>query len=536
MGGCTSKTQVSEPRVTDQAQVFLPPPLDKTSSFCGSSPSRRPSISAAARAAGATANAISSPLRLSGRQLILRNPGKVHDVYDMEETCLGQGSYGSVLTGTHRMTKSVRAIKVICKEKTRDHSKLDREIEMMKEMDHPNVIKLFETFEDGRATYLAMEFCKGGELFGRVVEVGCLPEPDAATVAQQILRAVFYMHSKGIVHRDLKPENCVFATKEPLAKSVLKVVDFGLSCRFAPGEVLYEKVGAPFYVAPQVLAGRYNNLCDLWSTGVMVYLLLCGYAPFNGKKEAEVLTKVRLGNFVFDDKSWGHVSEDAKDLIRGLLRMDQDLRLTAKQALGHVWIRQTAPGASADSCLSSGTELVNNLRNFRSQNKLKKATLQIIAGQLDDSQLHGLREAFMALDANQDGLLSLSELNAGLERAGVHKKTEDLQLILDGVDTDGSGKIDYTEFLAAALDQLQCVTPDGCWTAFNVFDRDGDGKISVEELQHVLERDGMQEVDGGADRARALLRDADQNGDSVIDFKEFMALMSSTSTVSLVSV
>merc|ERR1712072_1047792 len=170
-------------------------------------------------------------------------------------------------------------------------------------------------------------------------------------------------------------------TKEPIDKNLLKIIDFGLSCKYETGQVLTTKAGTPYYVAPQVLAGKYDQLADLWSCGVIMYVLLCGYPPLFGETDAEVLSKVRLGNFSFNAADWKNVSEDAKNLIRMLLKMNPRDRYTAEQALNHDWIKQKAPKATGASI---GAGLVDNLKGFRSQNKLKKAALHIIANQLDE--------------------------------------------------------------------------------------------------------------------------------------------------------
>jgi len=467
--------------------------------------------------------------KVSGRpvinqsSLVLNNPGKIRDVYNIEDKKIGEGTYGQVCRGIHKSTKAKRAIKIISKAQMKNVRRFREEIEIMKMMDHPNIIKLFESFEDNKNIYLAMELCAGGELFDRIIEAGHLSEKSAAVVTQQILKAIFYMHERSISHRDLKPENFLFLTKDALDKSILKIIDFGLSCRFEPGRYMSTRAGTPFYVAPQVLMGRYDHTCDLWSTGVIMYILLCGYPPFYGRSDQEVLAKVKRGVFAFDDKEWKDVSADAKNLIRGLLRMNPKERITAEKALTHEWITKTAPRA-VDVSLKTNPTLMDNLRNFRMQNKLKKAALHIIAGQLDESQIKGLRETFTALDENSDGFLTMEELKIGLEKAGLKKsKTDtDLQKIVEGMDVDGSGRIDYTEFIAAALDKRSYLSENACWTAFKVFDLDGDGRISLSELTKVL-----AEEENGVDTASAkeLLKGVDLNGDGMIDFQEFMAMM-----------
>merc|ERR1719238_1420269 len=155
-------------------------------------------------------------------------------------------------------TKAQRAVKSIAKQQMKNIDRFKAEIAIMKIMDHPNIIKLYESFEDHRNIYLILELCTGGELFDRIIDSGHFTEVQAAIVMQHMFRAIFYMHENHIVHRDLKPENFLFTTKEPIEKTHLKVIDFGLACKFADGQVLSTKAGTPYYVAPQVLTGKYG--------------------------------------------------------------------------------------------------------------------------------------------------------------------------------------------------------------------------------------------------------------------------------------
>jgi len=454
-------------------------------------------------------------------QFILANPAKVHEVYIMEDKKIGEGTYGSVVKGTHQVTKKVRAIKIISKGQMKNIDRFRREIELMKMMDHPNIIKLYESFEDHRNIYLVMELCAGGELFDKIIESGHFTEVQAAILMQQIVRAIYYMHENHVCHRDLKPENFLFVTKETIEKNFLKIIDFGLSCKFEPNQVLTTKAGTPYYVAPQVLAGKYDQQSDLWSVGVIMYVMLCGYPPFFGETDQEVLAKVRLGNFSFNAADWKNVSEDAKNLIRMLLKMNPRDRYTAEQALNHEWIKNKAPKAAG---VSLQNNFVDNLRGFRSQNKLKKAALHIIAGQLNEDQIKALRETFTALDGNGDGLLTAAEMREGLTKCGLKVIPPDLQQILEDVDSDGSGVIDYTEFLAATLDKRAYLQEDVCWSAFRLFDKNGDGKISPEELKSVLDNDEVQNL-AGAQAIAELMKEIDNNGDGVIDFQEFRHML-----------
>jgi calcium-dependent protein kinase len=250
-----------------------------------------------------------------------------------------------------------------------------------------------------------------------------------------------------------------------------------------------------------------------------MYVVLCGYPPFYGETDAEVLAKVRLGTFNFTDADWKNVSEDAKNLIRNLLKMNPRDRYTAEQALNHVWVRNLAPKAAGVSLQSS---LVDNLKSFRSQNKLKKAALHVIANQLGEVQIKALRDVFMQLDHNGDGLLTAQEMKDGLLKI-CKEIPPDLHNILEEVDSDGSGVIDYTEFLAATLDKKVYMAEDVCWQAFRMFDRNGDGKIDKKEIAQVLNDDGVQNC--AAKELAEIMDEIDQNGDGEIDFDEFMAMM-----------
>jgi calcium-dependent protein kinase len=465
-----------------------------------------------------TKDAKEGGLKHSG--FIIDNQGKITEFYDIDKKKLGEGSYGAVSKCTNKSTGATRAVKSISKAQMKNLDRFKQEIAVMKIMDHPNIIKLFESFEDHRNIYLILELCTGGELFDRIIDSGHFTEVQAAIVMQNMFRAIFYMHENKICHRDLKPENFLFTTKEPIEKTHLKVIDFGLACKFSADQVLTTKAGTPYYVAPQVLAGKYDQSSDMWSLGVIMYVVLCGYPPFYGESDADVLAKVRLGNFSFNAADWKNVSEDAKNLIRMLLKMNPKDRYTAEQSLNHVWVRNKAPKATGVELQSS---LVDNLKGFRSQNKLKKAALHVIASQLGESQIKALRDTFMLLDENGDGLLTAAEMKEGLTQAGLKEIPPDLQQILEEVDSDGSGVIDYTEFLAATLDKKVYMAEDVCWQAFRIFDRNGDGKIDKHEIQNVLNDEKVQNT--AAKDLADIMQEIDKNGDGEIDFQEFMQMM-----------
>mmetsp|Transcript_99269 Transcript_99269/g.155225 ORF Transcript_99269/g.155225 Transcript_99269/m.155225 type:complete len:519 (+) Transcript_99269:60-1616(+) len=477
------------------------------------------------------------PGAVSHEAFIIDNTGKILDFYDLDKQKLGEGSYGSVNKCTHKDTKSVRAVKNISKKGVKDLNKLKRETALMRKMDHPYIIKLYETFEDRERYYLVQELCTGGELFDRIIEAEKFNEKDAALIMKQILSGVNYMHQMTIVHRDIKPENFLLSSKDPIAKTTLKIIDFGLSCYWKKDDPpLKTKAGTPYYVAPEVLKGSYDNACDTWSCGVIMYVILCGYPPFYGDTDNQILTAVKSGKYTYDGDEWKLVSKDAKDLIDRMLTISTEeptivsrkCRCTAEYAMNHTWIKEQAPN-STDAMLN--TKMVDNLKSFRAQNKFKKAVLHVIAGQLEEEKIKALRDTFTTLDANGDGFLTHQELKDGLLKAGIREIPPDLQQIMEEVDSDGSGMIDYTEFLAATLDKKEYLQEDVCWAAFRVFDRNGDGKISTEELRLVLgDEDVSDAMHASAESLKKIIEDIDTNGDGEIDFQEFMQMMRGKNT------
>jgi len=455
------------------------------------------------------------------------NRGKLEDYYRVEKMLLGEGSYGSVQKCENIDTGQLRAVKTITKNLVKNPEQFREEMAIMKLLDHPNIVRLYETFEDQRNVYLILELCTGGELFDRIVADGKFTEQAAASCIQQMLRAINYMHQNYIMHRDLKPENWLLASAEVKTEKMdLKLIDFGLSKRFASGEYASTKAGTPYYVAPEVLEGRYGEQSDVWSIGVIMYILLCGSPPFTGNDTVAVLDSVKRAKPPFDKKEWKRVSSEAKQLLKGLLTRNPATRMNAADALRSPWITMALQGMVGDDAVLTGN-VVSNLKSFAAMNKLKKASLNVIASQLNDIAIKELKELFIAMDDNNDGTLSVGELKEGLKRAGV-AIPPDLADMMDSIDTDGSGVLDYSEFVAATLDKRKYIQEDMCWRAFKTFDVDGGGTIDKEELLKLLGFDSLadqMQVKLTEAEVDAIMNEVDLNRDGKIDFEEFMAMM-----------
>ena len=265
---------------------------------------------------------------------------------------LGAGLGGSVSECVDRPTGVRYAVKTVPKGDQDQTESLSREVALLRDMNYRGIIRLVDVFEDDECVHLVTDLCAGGSLFDRIIKkkVGgdgggrrrCFAEGDASRIVREILGAVSYMHRRGVAHRDIKPENLLFETTEE--DSPVKVIDFGLAREHVGGqdEPMRDSVGSPYYIAPEVLRGEYDRSCDLWSVGVVAYVLLCGYPPFNGADRAGIYRSVLDGRYRFPSRDWDGTSREAIDFVRRLLEVDASRRMTAEQALVHPWIMRSS--------------------------------------------------------------------------------------------------------------------------------------------------------------------------------------------------
>jgi calcium-dependent protein kinase len=236
-----------------------------------------------------------STIKFGKKDFVGKFEGIFLDNYDVIKQ-LGKGGYGKVYRVMNKKTKEIRACKHLSKLSIKNLEKFQREIEILRKADHPNIIKLYEIFESKRSYYLIMEECKGGEVFDRIIEhiqkKDMYSEKDASIILRQMMSAVEYCHNNGIAHRDLKPENLLYLNDGPEDNNPIKVIDFGLSQVISPQRKLKTKVGTAYYVSPEILNGAYSEKCDIWSAGVILYILLSGDPPFNGPSDLAIYKKI----------------------------------------------------------------------------------------------------------------------------------------------------------------------------------------------------------------------------------------------------
>ncbi|KAL4572777.1 hypothetical protein LXL04_019562 [Taraxacum kok-saghyz] len=441
----------------------------------------------------------------------------IRDVYTLGQK-LGQGQFGTtylcteIATGIDYACKSISKRKLISKEDLED---VRREIQIMHHLaGHNNIVTIKGAYEDPLYVHIVMELCNGGELFDRIIQRGHYSERKAAELTKIIVGVVEACHSLGVMHRDLKPENFLLVNRDD--DFSLKAIDFGLSVFFKPGQIFTDVVGSPYYVAPEVLLKHYGPEADVWTAGVILYILLSGVPPFWAETQQGIFDAVLKGEIDFDSDPWPVISDSAKDLIRKMLCSRPSDRLTAHEVLCHPWICEN--GVAPDRALDPA--VLSRLKQFSAMNKLKKMALRVIAESLSEEEIAGLREMFKAMDTDNSGAITFDELKAGLRKFGSTLKDTEIRDLMDAADVDNSGTIDYGEFVAATIHLNKLEREEHLVAAFQYFDKDGSGYITFDELQQACADHNMTDF-----LVEDIIREVDQDNDGRIDYGEFVAMM-----------
>ncbi|CAD8055698.1 unnamed protein product [Paramecium primaurelia] len=429
---------------------------------------------------------------------------------------LGQGGFGSVYQVRHLKTNLIRAAKVIQKQVIDDEQLLISESEILKNLDHPNIVKILEIFNDVQNIYIITECLCGGELIERVRTITNYNEDIAKQYMQQILSAMVYCHNRKIVHRDLKPENILFDDND--INSNLKIIDFGASEKMI-SKKLTTKIGTPYFLAPEILRPNgYDEKVDVWSCGIILYILLIGKAPFRGKNQLETLQLAQKANLNFSGKHWNKISPEAIDLIKLMIQKDPHKRISMKDALNHIWISNQSPKS-----IQFDQEFFKEITKFKGYNNLKVAINQFVTVQISKrEEKQKFLSIFKSLDKNGDGLLSQEEILQGMISVKMDKIESQLMVkdIMDKIDTNHSGRVDFTEFLTASIIQEQQFLKESLKKAFRLFDLDGNGTISRIEIEEIF---GGIQIDNSA--WQDILASCDNNKDGLIEEEEFIALL-----------
>ncbi|KAJ8423368.1 hypothetical protein Cgig2_026786 [Carnegiea gigantea] len=434
---------------------------------------------------------------------------------------LGRGQFGVTYLCTDKKTGQQYACKSISKKKLvtkADKEDMRREIQIMQHMSgQPNIVEFKGAYEDKTSVNLVMELCAGGELFDRIIAKGHYSEKAAATILRQIVNVVHVCHFMGVMHRDLKPENFLLSSKDENA--LLKATDFGLSVFIQEGKIYRDIVGSAYYVAPEVLRRRYGKEIDIWSAGVMLYILLSGVPPFWAETEKGIFDAIVQGHIDFESKPWPSISNGAKDLVRRMLTQDPKKRITSAQVLEHPWLREG--GEASDKPIDSA--VLSRMKQFRVMNKLKKLALKVIAENLPEEEIQGMKQMFANIDTDGSGTITYEELKDGLTRLGSKLTEAEVQALYEAADQDGSGSIDYIEFITVTMHRYKLDREEHIYKAFQYFDKDNSGYITTDELEAAMKEYGIADEDC----IKEILLEVDTDNDGRINYEEFCAMMRS---------
>lgn len=446
--------------------------------------------------------------------MVFHSKGTPRDTYKTIKL-LGKGGFGTVTLVEDLRTGARRAMKELLKSglTEEDRKTMLKEVTTLSTMDHPNIMKVYELIESNSSYNIITELIEGGELLEMISREKKLTEALTVRFLHETMSAVYYCHSNGIVHRDLKPQNLMLTSKDPEAS--IKVIDFGIADKLNSKRKITEVIGTPLFMSPEMFDGSYDEKCDIWSSGVILYMMITGSVPFTGSGIAQIKEAVRSARIDFSKPVWQNVSDELKDLLRKMLEPAPRKRPSAKEVLEHPLFKKLKAGSLSNNPIS--TEALENLEKFHAQNKLEKSILTFITTNImDDGSNKELIQVFKAIDKNNDGRLSREEIINGYKELGL--SVEHAEGIINKIDSDQSGLVDYSEFITATQDWKKVCEKDFLEKTFRTYDIGRDGNLSLSELKQLIPGIENSEWD-------QFIREADKNGDgqiSLAEFKEYL--------------
>ena len=440
---------------------------------------------------------------------------------------LGIGTYGQVYLVQNKFTKEFFAMKEIPKtsEDLLSDTEIMDEIEILKNLDHPDIVRIIEFYNTESSYYIINEYCKHGELFAQINKH--FSETQIAVMFRQILSGLAYLHSNNIIHRDLKLENILindieksYETNEDLF--FLKIIDFGTAKIFDKNKYPRAIVGSIYYIAPEVLFKKYGKECDMWSAGVILYMFIVGSPPFDGKTNREIMDKIKVGKFPKTGKRWNKASKEVKDLINKLLAIEPSKRLTAFQALKHPWFNVTNSNILYNNI--SKEEVLNcirNLLNYSFKSKFEELVLAYVVHNLPrPKQAKTCIKLFKLANKNEDGKLLRNELKQTLLNFVSEEFLQNFDDIFSLLDGDMNGYIDYEEFLRATIDRKTLINEKVLKLVFKFFDKENCGFIIKNRIKNDFVGSNMTD-----EVFNAIFDEIDLDKDGQIDFQDFKEMM-----------
>ena len=459
----------------------------------------------------------------------LRSSSYILDKYSIQkdfrkkyefQSLIGSGAFGKVRLYLDRDSKSFKyAIKTIKKNIFKRHSidSIKREIDILRSLDHPNIVKYFETYEDECYLHIVMEYIAGDNLFRVLTDQKGFKftERTISKIMTCLLKAVLFLHHNGIIHRDIKPENIVFV--EPNNFNALKLIDFGLSIQ-QNAKKDNRRVGTPYYMAPEMVRGNFNYASDVWSIGVILFIMVTGKQPFRGKSKEEVFEKIKRGAYDKNTLTRAKCSKEVKDLIKKMLVTEHSKRITVESALDHIWFKQFEKNKNINLVVDQ--EIIDSLKQFQYQNIFQKEIRFYLAKLCSDKEIIKLKHAFLAIDKDNSGEIEYEEIPKIFNELNIKASDIELKNIFSSMDFHCDGKVNYSEFLAATISTINFNKEEKLWSAFKYFDTTDSGYITFDSVMDALKNSGVIIDEEGLTKTFNEL----QKKGKKINFREFKAI------------
>ena len=468
-------------------------------------------------------------LEVKQENLIIQEKGNPSKKYKPTKM-IGSGSFGSVYEAKNTIFQNIVAMKVIKKDPNNelDEQEIRNEIDILKKLSHPNIVKIYEFYISKSHYYIVTEFCKEGELFSYIKTK--YNERQLAVLFYQVFSGLCYLHDNKILHRDIKLENIMISRKEKDIETGeelfwVKIIDFGTAKIFEKNKKEKDVVGSSYYIAPEVLKQNYNEKCDTWSVGVILYMMLVGRAPFDGKDDEEIICKINSADYNSKEPKLLKHSPEVRDLVSKLLQKDTEKRYSAKEALAHPWFEKFGGRSLYSNFKREEIEpYINNLFNYSFNSKIQQLVIAFLVHNLpsDDSSIIVLK-LFRYFNKSGNCKLTKEELMNGLydyrDKNEVNKVVDHLFTLLDG---DNNGYIEYEEFLRACIDKKTILTNTYLKYAFKFLDKEKTGTLNTQKIikAFVLTPNKLLEA-----VFNNTLNSVDHDSDGIINFEEFQELM-----------
>ena len=469
----------------------------------------------------------------SNEKIISKNKNNLSDVYNIENQ-LGEGGYGQVYLVRHKKMNLLRAMKIIPVNSKNEEEQTDEEIELLKQLDHPNIVKLFEYFSDEDKYYLITEYCKGGDLFDLIKIKRKFSELSASYIMYQIFRALIYCHeTHNLIHRDIKPENIVVFRQNKVREDLfdVKLIDFGISKIFNKSEKNNDQKvkGSLNYIAPEVLKRNYDEKCDIWSCGVILYILVIGAYPFHGNDKIEILNNIERGNYTFPEGFIQNSSPQIRDLIQQCLQVNPSNRISARKALEHPFFELYETKEFFTHVTEAFlNKTINNIKKYETKNSLQELTFTyLVHNYPNQGEITLLYRVFSNFNVSNDGKMTREELKKGLmkylfkNKKSYEMAENEANTIFEKLDGNNNGYIECEEFVRAGIDKKLLKSKKVLRFTFDYLDKNKNGEISVEELKEVFgvvnNEDEKQLID--------LMKSIDTDLNGQISFDEFYNMM-----------